>query len=428
MKKCVVIGGGLAGLSTAVFLADSGIKVEVIEASPKLGGRTYSLLNKANSDIIDNGQHILMGCYNSTLDFIRLIKAENNFFFQDQLKVNFLKENFELFQLKAGNLIYPFNLLSALLNYKAISLRNRIRLLKFFMKLFLYPDDRLNNITVYQWLKQENQTEELLKSFWEILSVGALNTNINKASAKIFSDVLKEIFLSGSKASAIILPRFGLSESFCKNSKKFIEERNGNISLLESVNEINIQEEKIVSVKTNKREITGFDYVVSAVPYFILKNILGKNNSLLRDIDFSYSTIVSIHIWLSENKLSEDLDFYGLIDSPVHWVFNHKTHLTLVISDANDLAGIPKENIFDIAALQLEKYLGISKSNIISYKIIKEKRATFIPSNNILDKRPGYITDLKNFYLAGDWVNTGLPSTIESAVKSGKMVSELITA
>ena len=427
MKKCVIIGGGLAGLSAAVFLADSGIQVEVIEASPKLGGRTYSLSNKSTSDIIDNGQHILMGCYKNTLDFIRLIKAENNFYFQKQLKVNFLKENFELFQLKANNLIYPFNLLSALLNYKAISFSNRIKLLKFFAILLLYPDDHLKKLTVYQWLKQENQTEELVKSFWEIISVGALNTNINKASAKIFSDILKKIFLGGNKASIIILPRFGLSESFCINSQKFIEERKGSISLLESVNEIIVRGEKIVSVKTNKREITGFDFVISAVPYIILKNILGKNESILRNIEFSYSTIVSIHIWLRENKLSEDLDFYGLIDSPVHWVFNHKSHLTLVISDANDLADIPKEKIFDMATLQLEKYLRISKDNIISNQIIKEKRATFIPSNNILNQRPGPRTVLKNFYLAGDWINTGLPSTIESAVKSGRMVSKLIS-
>ena len=424
MKKCVVVGGGLAGLSAAVFLADSGIKVEVIEASPKLGGRTYSFKDKSTSDIIDNGQHILMGCYKDTLDFIKLIKAENNFIFQKQLKVNFLKENFELFQLRSSNSIYPLNLLSALLNYKAVSLSNRLKLLKFFAKLFFYPDNFLNKLTVHQWLRQENQTEELIKSFWEILSVGALNTNINKASAKVFSDILKRIFFSGSKASTIILPKFGLSESFFNNAKKFIEDRNGSISLLESVNEFVISREKIISIKTNKREITGFDYVVSAVPYFILKNILRENNTILEDINFRYSTIVAIHIWQKENKLTED--FYGLINSPVHWVFNHKSHLSLVISDANALTEVPKEEIFDIAALQLEKYLGISKDEIISYKIIKEKRATFVPLNDILDKRPGPYTELKNFYLAGDWINTGLPSTIESAVKSGKLVADLL--
>ena len=424
MKKCVVVGGGLAGLSAAVFLADSGIQVELLEASPKLGGRTYSFKDKSTSVVIDNGQHILMGCYKNTLDFIRLIKAENNFIYQKQLKVNFLKENFKLFQLKSKNPVYPFNLISALLNYKALSLSSRLRLLKFFAKLFFYPDNSLNSLTVHQWLMQENQTEESIKSFWEILAVGTLNTGIKKASAKVFSDILKKMFLKGNKASTIILPRYGLSESFCNSAKEFIEERKGSISLLESVNELEMSAEKVISIKTNKRKITGFDYVVSAVPYFILKNILGRYKLILSNIGFRYSTIVAIHVWLKENKLPED--FYGLINSPVHWVFNHKSHLSMVISDANDLAAIPKEEIFDIAALQLEKYFGISKAEIISYKIIKEKRATFIPSNDILNVRPAPNTGLKNLFLAGDWVNTGLPSTIESAVRSGKLAANLI--
>lgn len=424
MKKCVVVGGGLAGLSAAVFLAASGIKVELLEASTRLGGRTYSFKDKSTSDIIDNGQHILMGCYKDTLDFIRLIEAENNFIFQKQLKVNFIKENFELFQLKANNFVYPFNLLSALLNYKAVSFNERIRLLKFFVKLFLYPDNSLNRMTVQQWLVQENQTEELIKSFWEILAVGTLNTNIKKASAKIFSDILKKMFFSGSKTSTIILPKFGLTESFCDNAKKIIEKRNGTISLLETVNGFEITGEKIISVKTNKREITGFDYVVSAVPYFILVNVLGKHKSILNNVDFEYSTIVSIHIWLKENKLEDD--FYGLINSPIHWVFNHESHLTLVISDANNYVATSGEELFNKAVLQLNKYLMISRDDIISYKIIKEKRATFIPSNNIIDKRPNPCTALRNFFIAGDWVNTGLPATIESAVKSGKIVSQLI--
>lgn len=424
MKKCVVVGGGLAGLSAAAFLADSGIKVELIEASPKLGGRTYSFKDKSTSDVIDNGQHIMLGCYKDTLDFIRLINAQDKFIFQKQLKVNFVKENFELFQLKSNNYVYPFNLFSALLNYKAISLNNRIRLLKFFAKLFLYPDNSLNKITVHQWLIQENQNEELIKSFWEILAVGTLNTNIRKASAKVFSEILKKMFFSGSKASTIILPKLGLSESFCNDSRRFIEERKGTISLLETVNEFVSSGEKIISIKTNKRELTRFDYVVSAVPYYIFENILGNNTSILNDIDFKYSTIVSIHIWLRDNKLTDD--FYGLINSPVHWIFNHISHLTLVISDANDYAAAPKEELFDLAASEIEKYLKISGDNIVSYKIIKEKRATFIPSNDILDKRPNSYTKLKNLFIAGDWVNTGLPSTIESAVKSGKIVSQLI--
>ena len=424
MKKCLIIGGGLAGLSAAVFLADKGIKVELLEASPKLGGRAYSLKDKNTSDTIDNGQHILMGCYKDTLDFIKTIHAEDNFLFQKQLEVNFIKEDFKLFKLKSKNIIYPVNLILAVLNYKAISLFERFSLLKFFAKLYFYSEKFLNKLTVHQWLLLEKQSENIIQSFWGILAVGALNTNIKKASAKVFSDILKKMFFRGSKASTIILPKLGLSESFCINSKKYIEEKEGKISLPEQVNEFVISGKKIILIKTNKREIADFDYVVSAVPYFILKNIKGSDQINLNDIDFIYSTIISIHVWLKENNLEDD--FYGLINSKIHWVFKHKSHLTVVISDANDLAELPVEELFEIAALQLFNYLKIPKDNISSYKIIKEKKATFIPANDILNKRPGPETNVKNFIIAGDWVNTGLPSTIESAVRSGKLAAELI--
>jgi squalene-associated FAD-dependent desaturase len=425
MKKCIVIGGGLAGLSAAVFLSDLGFHIELIEASPKLGGRTYSLRDKATDDEIDNGQHIMMGCYKDTLKFIKLINAGDNFIFQKKLKVNFIKENFRLYPLESVTSVYPFNLLIALLKYKAVSFKDRLSLLNFFIKILLIPGDRLNNITIKEWLIRENQNEALIKSFWEILGVGTLNTSIEKASAKIFSDILKKMFFSGNKSSTIILPRFGLSETFCKNSQKFVEEKGGRISVLESVTGLKISDEKIVSVKTNRREIADFNYVVSAVPYYNLKNILGKDLNILTRQEFQYSTIIAIHIWLSENNLKEE--FYGLINSPVHWVFNHKSHLTLVISDANELAEIPKEKLFETALEELDKYLLLSKSRITAYKVIKEKRATFIPSNNILKNRPDAGTILNNFFLAGDWVNTGLPSTIESAVRSGRMVSEMIS-
>ena len=282
----------------------------------------------------------------------------------------------------------------------------------------------MNKISVYQWLLLENQSDNIIKSFWEILAVGALNTNIKKASAKVFSDILKKIFFRGNNAAAIILPKYDLSKAFCEKSKEFIEEKNGNISLLESVEHFEFSNNKIVSVKTNKREINDFDYVISAVPYLNLKNILGPDQIILAPVDFHYSTIISIHIWLKKNDLPAG--FYGLINSPVHWIFNHQSHITLVISDANELSETTKEDLFELALTQLEKYVKISKNNIASYKIIKEKRATFVPDNDITNKRPEQKTKFNNFFLAGDWVNTGLPSTIESAVKSGKIASQLI--
>ena len=238
MKKCLVIGGGFAGLSASVHLSNSGYKVELIEASPKLGGRAYSFSHKQTNMLIDNGQHIMMGCYNETLKFLELIGASNKLEIQEKLSVKFLKPGFERHQLKASSLLYPFNLLSAIYNYSAISLLERLAVVRFFLKLPFFSHRDLSKMSVDDLLIKENQNENVKKAFWEILCVGALNTNLQKASAKVFIDILKEIFLKGSLGSKIILPKTSLSEMYCEPAKQFIEKKGGRIFLSERVEEI----------------------------------------------------------------------------------------------------------------------------------------------------------------------------------------------
>ncbi len=221
MKKCLVIGGGFAGLSAAAYLANADFEVELIEASPKLGGRAYSFIHNKNNTVIDNGQHIMMGCYSETLSFLSLIGALDKVQVQEKLNVKFIKPNFELYELSTLSLLYPFNLVAAILKYSAVSFRERLSILRFFTKLPFFANRDLMKKTVDELLINENQNENVRKAFWEIICVGALNTNLKKASAKIFVDILKEIFLQGSKGSKIVLPKTGLSEMFCEPAKHF---------------------------------------------------------------------------------------------------------------------------------------------------------------------------------------------------------------
>ncbi len=423
MPDHIIIGGGFAGLSAAVHLTNKSKKIELIEASQKLGGRAYSLTDKSTNTIIDNGQHIMMGCYRETLNFFEMIGATENLIFQEKLKVDFLQSYFRLVPLEVSSKIYPINLLTGLLRYKAISLKERMILLKFFLMLLLSSDRDLSKMTIFDWLNQEKQNEKIRKSFWEILAVGALNTSVYKASAKVFKDILEEIFFRGNKAATIILPKAGLTETYCNAAARYIQDRRSEISLGEQVNKLISEGNRIKVIETNKRVIKDFKYVISAIPYYNLKKIL-PSGKIIPDPGLEYSSILTVHIWLKENKL--DNTFYGLIDSDIHWIFNHGTHLTLVRSDANELIEKSKEEIFEIVKKELYKYCFIEKENIIDYRIIKEKRSTFIPSNEILYKRPGTETKFSNLLLAGDWINTGLPSTIESAVKSGRMAAEFI--
>jgi squalene-associated FAD-dependent desaturase len=423
MKKCIVVGAGLSGLTSAAYLSKAGFQVEIIEASKKLGGRAYSFKDIDSQTIIDNGQHILMGCYTDTLKFHKIINAYDNLIFQKKLRVNFLKENFNLFPLDCASLFYPLNLLIGLLNYKALSVKERFQILKFFSKIYFYADSELSKLTVFQWLTLENQNENIQKAFWDILAVGSLNTNTKLSSAKIFSDILKEIFFRGSKAATIILPKDGLTETYCNNAKLFIEKNMGKITTSETVNKFVFENYEIKKIITNKRIIEEFDFVISALPLYSLQKTV-DDSSLYNNLELDYSSILSIHIWLNQNKLENT--FYGLIDSQIHWIFNHGSHLTLVISDANEFIEKSKEEIIELISCELKKYVNIGREEIKAFKIIKEKRSTFIPGNKILKTRPTNKTEYSNFFLAGDWTDTGLPSTIESAAKSGRMAAELI--
>jgi squalene-associated FAD-dependent desaturase len=423
MKKIVVIGGGFAGLSSASFLSNSGFKVELLEASPKLGGRAYSFVDNETAAVIDNGQHILMGCYYETLNFLKLIGSEEKLSKQSYLSVNFVKQNFELCPLLVSSAFFPFNLLSAVFNYSAVSFYEKLLFIKFFTKIYLYADKDLKKLTVFEWLIKENQTTNLIKSFWEILAVSALNTDIKKASANLFASVLKRIFFRGNAASVIILPSLGLSETYCDNALSFINGNNGNISLSESVIKLTFQENVIKEIITSKRVISDFDYVISALPLYALKKIISENN-FLPDLDLDYSSILTVHLFLKENRFENT--FYGLIDSSVQWVFNKGSHLTVVISNADKFIDASNEEIINLILSELKKYILLESSDLTKYRIIKEKRAGFVPSNNILDKRPSAYTPYKNFFLAGDWTATGLPATIESAVKSGRIAAEAV--
>ncbi|MDP2301211.1 MAG: hydroxysqualene dehydroxylase HpnE [Ignavibacteria bacterium] len=425
MKKCLIVGGGFAGLAAAVYLSKQNFLVELIEASPKLGGKAYSFFDSKRNSILDNGQHILMGCYKETLNFLNIINSENNLTFQKSLKVSYIDRKGISHQLKAAKYFYPINLLIAILKYSAVSIKERISIIKFCAKLIFINPTKMRDESVSEWLKSEGQNENVIKSFWEIIAVGALNCSSDDASSKIFAKILKQMFFTGNFSSTIIIPSTDLSKMYCENALKYITDFGGNILTSESANEIVIKSNKVVSVKTNKREIDDFDFILFAVPSHAIPKIKGLPESII-DIanKIKYSSILTFHIWVKDFKMKNP--FIGLINSQVHWVFDHGEYITIVISHADSIINYDETTLFNIVKSELKKYINLTDANIIDYKKIKEKRATFVPSTEILLKRPSSNTEIANLFLAGDWINTGLPSTIEGAVVSAKIATDSI--
>jgi hydroxysqualene dehydroxylase len=433
MKKCLVIGGGFAGLSAAVYLSEKHFQIKLLESSPKLGGRAYSLINEKLNCRFDNGQHIMMGCYENTIDFIRKIGAVDLLDIQKSLQVNFVKPGGLIYQLKTPRFFYPLNLLYGILNYRALSLKERVKIIDFFLDLICCFSEDLGDKNIAEWLKDKKQSDNSIKSFWEILIVGMLNTSAKNASAILFAEVLKRVFFNGAKSASIVIPKTDLSNLYVKQSEEFIKNNSGEICLSERVQKFLIENNRVKKVITDRNEYEDFDFIISAVPAHAFEKveIVVLDNSLINTLEqlkkmageFNYSPILNIHLWLRKNPFSEK--FYGLIDSKIHWIFNHGSHISITTSNAADFIPLGEKEILSSFYSEIEKYFPIFNQDLImDSKVIKEKRATFIPDTRTTSARERVLTMFGNLIIAGDWANTGLPSTIEGAVLSGMAASE----
>lgn len=433
MKNVIIVGGGLAGLTSAFYLSQKKYNITLIESSPKLGGRTYSLYNKTENDFYDNGHHLLMGCYRETLQLINQLKTFDKIEIQENLEVNFVDENSFAYKLKSIKIIYPLNLLLAILNYKAITFQERLRIIDFMFDIACCFKEDLENLTVLEWLLLKNQSDETINKFWEILVVSIMNTTPERASALIFSNVLKEIFLTGKNSSKFILTKSGLSEIFINPIKNFLSKSQNKIFTNERLEKLMIENNIVKKILTNKNSYEKFDYVILAIPpysYSRIKFYDEKQNefyplSQVLSKEFKYSPILNIHIWVNENIF--DKKFYGLLNSEIDWIFNNEKHISITKSNAESLIHMDNNSIIDLIYSDLKNYFpNFSKEKVNDFKIIKEKRATFIPNIASNKLRKEIKSEFENLILAGDWLTLEFPATIEGAIMSGKNAVQII--
>lgn len=423
MAKCLIIGGGLAGLSSAVHLSKAGHKVSLIEASRKLGGRTYSFEDNSTKSVIDNGQHILMGAYSNTFQYLKIIGADSIPEYQTKLSANLRKRGGATYHLKSPHRVYPLNLLLALFNYKALKFKEKILAVKLLISLVFKSRNKLSDKDVTTWLRENGQTENLIKSLWEVIGVGALNTKLNEASAEMLHNLLSRIFLRGNRSTTIVLPKVPLSKLFVEPVIEYFKKNKVDYEVSEKLVSIVESENRIKKVITDKREITDFDNLILAIPSYSLKRVWPSKSSIIDKISqMEYSSIITIHLWFKEDIIKEK--FVGLIGSPIHWLFRNEEHYSIVISAADEFIKMDSKKIYEMCIQELSDYFPEFNTDIITnYKIIKEKRATIKCSLENENLRKQFSQNFNNLFVAGDWINTGLPGTIEGAILSGKILT-----
>lgn len=432
-KSAAVIGGGLAGLSSAVFLAQKGIRVTLIEASPKLGGRVYSFFDKTSGLTIDNGQHILASWYKNTFEYLKLIGTYDKLSFQKQLEVIFADANGAQYSLKASKLPPPLHLAGGIMGYKALGLSDKLSIVKLVnrIKKNRYTEPELLNMNTDELFRLSSQTDKAISYFWKPFIIAVFNAEPENTSASMFSDMIKLGFIEKG-GSELVLPKGFLSEIFIKPAIEYLERNGSKVISNSRISEIKINNNAVSEIILEDNTAVKTDFYVSAVPFFNFKNLLSEadHKKYFKGLEeLTSSPIVNIHLKF-DSEISGILktDFAGLLNTTSQWVFRvTNDQVCVVISSAVAAAEMNKDDLAELAVNELNQCLPeFKKLKVTASRVLKEMRATFIPDKNSLRRRPDCITEVSNMFLAGDWTNTGLPATIEGAVKSGKTAANEI--
>lgn len=435
MKRVVIIGGGFAGLAAAVKLSERGAKVLLLEQRTFLGGRAYSFIDSMTGDTVDNGQHLFMGCYRHTIAFLKKIDCLDRLKFQSNTRVDFLDCKNGYTSFNCPPLPAPMHILAGLLKMKGLTLGDKLRALKVGRTIQRNDNKAAEGLSVSEWLDRLEQSENIKRRFWYPMAVAALNENPEVASARMLRVVLSEAFGTDRNGSNIGIARVGLSDLYTTKATEFIRSRSGETKTGARARRFIIEQGRVVAVELKDGEKIEGDFFISAVPHTSLLELLSEDQKAgefasLNRLDTS--PIVSINLWFDRTIINRE--FIGLLNVRSQWIFNkdmifstgkQTNQVAVVISAAKDFVERTKEQLVGMVLSELNALLPESRNaRLLHSLVVKEREATLSHTVESDSLRPKARTSIPNLILAGDWTDTGLPATIESAVLSGDIAAD----
>ncbi len=430
-RKVIIVGAGIAGINAAIQLAKAGIEVQLFETKKNIGGRCFSFTDNSTGDIIDNGQHIFIGAYENFFDLLRNLNTINYIKKQPHFGINYFdnKGSTKLSTRLSGG---KLPLAIALFNFRMLDFKSKISIVKLILKIknIQLPSE----ISCHDFLKQNAQTDLAVKYFWEPLILATLNQSVEKSPASVFTEVIKIMFKSVHNAK-IFFSTVPLSNLF-EHIDTILKSYNSEVVKNTEINKLSVINNKIASCYDKAGNIYYADAFILALPFDRLARVF-SNSGICDDFkkNFDFSPILSFYFW-SRKKIDCD-EINALLGTKSHWLFNlskisnlhnPKYYLyTVTISNALEMY---KMSHYEIAKIITDEliYLGLIRNStgIIHSKIIFDKKATISIDINNSRKRLPIDTDYDNLFLCGDWVDTSLPATVESAALSGKLAAEKV--
>jgi hydroxysqualene dehydroxylase len=403
-----VVGGGLAGLAASVTLADQGHAVILYESGPQAGGRCRSFVDAELGCRIDNGNHLLLTGNASALAYIERIGAQDSFERSAEAAIPFVDlQTGERWAVRPGRGSVPWWVLSAARRVPGTRARDYLEALRLWRAA---PGD-----TVARALAPDTV---LFRRLWEPLAVAALNTGVDDASAQLLWRVLAETIGRGAAACRPMLAREGLSESLVEPALALLSRRGAEIRFGARLKALGFADGRVTGLMFDGDavDLGPHDSVILAVPAAIAARIVP---GLVVPDD--YAPIVNAHFrhTLPPNGPWRAPLFTGIIGGTAEWVFRKREVVSVTVSAADRIVERPAEELRDTLWRDVTLAFGLPATAAPPARIVKERRATFRATPAQLERRPATATAWPNLHLAGDYVDTGLPATIEGAIRSG---------
>ncbi|MEQ8194245.1 MAG: hydroxysqualene dehydroxylase HpnE [Rhodospirillales bacterium] len=404
-----IIGAGLAGLSCAVRLSEAGRAVALYEAAGHAGGRCRSFHDDVLDRRIDNGNHLLLSGNRDAFGYLERIGAADSMAGPDDAVFPFVDlQTGERWTVHPNDGIFPWWIFDSERRVPGTSAGDYLQAVR------LARADR--NARVTDCLDANGV---LFRRLWEPLAVSALNTAADEGAASLLWPVVRETFGRGGAACKPRIAREGLSESFIDPALADLPARGCPVRFNARVRVLEFSSERIAafSLGDDRIVISSDDSVVLAVPPSVAGDLVAG-----LPVPTEYRSIVNGHFRL--DKPAPDLLFIGVIGGLCQWIFRRGDVVSTTVSAAEACVDRPADEIAKTMWGEIVAVLDLPAVPLPGHRIVKEKRATFAQSPAQVALRPTAETAWRNFYLAGDWTDTGLPATIEGAARSGRLAAE----
>jgi squalene-associated FAD-dependent desaturase len=399
-----IVGAGVAGLAAAVMLIADGHRVALYESGQHAGGRCRSFLDPELGCRIDNGNHLLLAGNTAALAYIERIGALDTFARPAEAAIPFVDlGSGERWELRPNRGPMPWWLLDAVRRVPGTRPGDYLEALK------LRRADA--NATVAAVLDPKSL---LFRWLWQPLAVAALNTGVEEGSARLFWRVLAETLGRGGAACRALIPREGLSESLIDPAMALLRRYGAEIRFATRLRAIRFAEGRAVELMFdgNTVDLTICDSVILAVPATTAARLVPD-----LVVPEDHAPIVNAHFRCAAPAAAPL--FAGLIGGTAEWVFRKREVISVTVSAADRLVDQPAETLREILWRDVAAAYRIAAEPVPPARIVKERRATFRATPAQLKQRPSAATRWNNLHLAGDYVDNGLPATIEGAIRSG---------